>query len=108
MFHTGAMVTLDGTKCRYQNAQTVKVKHSFKWTVIGPGVKGSRPSLDIDGHSVLKTLLVSDLSSHRGQYIFDVKGPKIKDLRPNDFALSADGSRLAVLNNGSVEVFDLH
>lgn len=63
--------------------------------------------MDIDGHTVLRSLLVFDISSHRQPYVLDVKGPKIKDLRPNDFALSPDGSQLAVLNNETVYVFAL-
>ena len=82
----------------------VRSAEGNRFVVPGSRVEGAHPTLDIGGHAVLKTLLVYDLSSNQ-HYVLDVKGPKIKG--EMKFALSPDGSRLAVLNNETVEVFDL-
>jgi hypothetical protein len=74
---------------------------------VAPGIhlEGSHPSLDIGGHNVLKQILAYDLTPGGRHYVLDVKGPRIKG--EMKFALSPDGTRLAVLNNETVEVFDL-
>jgi hypothetical protein len=74
---------------------------------VAPGLKGEGGSevLDINGHVVLKTLLVYDLPPVKQPQVLDVNVPAIKDVM--EFALSPDGSRLAVLNKEIVYVFDI-
>lgn len=68
-------------------------------------VKGRIAALDISGHSLLKQLMLYDVPSRSWSYTLDVKGPNIKDVMK--FALSPDGSRLAVLNGEVLYMFDL-
>jgi hypothetical protein len=68
-------------------------------------VKGAVAPLDIGGHAVLKRILLYDGPPHRRSYTLDVKGPQIKGM--TQFAVSPDGSRLAILNNQSIEVLQL-
>lgn len=67
--------------------------------------KGSVGALDVEGHPVLKQLFVYDIGSHIRTWVLDVKGPRIQ--KEMQFAISPDGSKLAVLNNEFVEMFDL-
>jgi hypothetical protein len=67
--------------------------------------KGGVPSLDIGGHPVLKQIFVYNVGSDIQSTAFEVKGPKVKDQM--QFAISPDGSKLAILNNEFVEVFNL-
>jgi hypothetical protein len=57
------------------------------------------------GHSVLKELLVYDTTPQLRGLIFDVKDTKVRDR--TQFALSPDGSQVAVLNDGVIQVFTL-
>lgn len=59
-------------------------------------LRGAFPALDIGGHLVLKQIAVYDVGDKVRWRRIDVKGPKIKDQM--EFALSPDGSRLAILN----------
>lgn len=68
-------------------------------------LEGKVAAFDIGGHGVLKTILVYDVLSHDKSYALEVKGPKIKD--EMQFAMSPDGSKLAVLNRETVQVFQL-
>lgn len=68
-------------------------------------IKGASLGLDEGGHEALKRIAVYDVKPQVSSYILDVRGPKIKD--EMYFAVSPDGSRIAVLNNGFVEVFSL-
>lgn len=68
-------------------------------------VKGHIAALDIDGHSLLKQILLYDTASRSWSHTLDIRGPNIKDKM--DFALSPDGSRLAVLNNEILYLFAL-
>jgi hypothetical protein len=72
-----------------------------------PGWKttGALPSLDVSGHSVLKKLLVFDVAPQPHTLILDINGAKIQDIAY--FAMSPDGSHLAILNNEIVYVFAL-
>ena len=74
---------------------------------VAPGLKekGGNATLDINGHMVLKTILVYDLPAVKQPQVFDVNVPAIKDVM--QFALSPDGSRLGVLNKEIVYIFDL-
>jgi hypothetical protein len=67
--------------------------------------EGAHPSLDVDGHIVLKGFSVYDLTSPTQPHRFAVKGPTIKD--DMAFAISPNGSKVAVLCNQAVEVFNL-
>jgi hypothetical protein len=68
-------------------------------------LEGQVAALDIGGHGVLKTILVYDVSLHAKSHTLEVKGQKIKD--EMQFAMSPDGSKLAVLSNEFVQVFQL-
>lgn len=74
---------------------------------IFPGWKttGYLPSLDIAGHSVLEKLLVYDTRPQLRGFVLDVKDTKIRDFPL--FALSPDGSLLAVVNEGVIQVLML-
>ena len=65
--------------------------------------KGGNAFFDIDSHSVLKRIVVYDLPSSRAVYTLDAKQRKIKNV--SGVALSPDGSLLAVLTDGVVEVY---
>jgi hypothetical protein len=67
--------------------------------------KGAIRSLDIGGNSILKSLLVYDLLSQVHEFNLNVKGPRIQGQM--QFALSPDGSKLAVLNGETVQLFQL-
>ena len=68
-------------------------------------IKGSFAALDISGHSLLKNIFLYDRPSYKRSYTLNVKGPPIKNLTL--FAISPDGLQLAILNDNSVEVFQL-
>jgi hypothetical protein len=74
-----------------------------RFIAAGTREEGGMAAFDVDGHSVLRKVLVYDLYSQGRTYVLDVKGPKIQDTML--FALSQDGSRLAILNKESVELF---
>jgi hypothetical protein len=67
--------------------------------------KGGVTALDIGAHGELKTISIYDAPFHERSYRLDVKGPKIKELA--QLALSPDGSKLAILYEESVYVFQL-
>ena len=68
---------------------------------------GDFPALDIAGHGVLKKISVYDTPFHTRSYNLDIKGPKITRPPTVEFALSPDGSLLAILENESLRVFQL-
>lgn len=68
-------------------------------------VKGASATLDIGGHSVLSQFLIFDVSPQIRMQALDVKGAKIQD--DIDFAISPDGSKIAILSNEFVQVFQL-
>jgi hypothetical protein len=67
--------------------------------------KGGNAFLDIDSHSVLKRILVYDIPSRQPLYSFDAKSQKVKNV--SGIALSPDGSLMAILTEGVVEVYRL-
>ena len=67
--------------------------------------KGAVPSLDISGHSVLKQFRIFDIGTQIQTQLVDVGGKKIQD--EMQFAISPDGSKLAILSNEFVQVFEL-
>jgi hypothetical protein len=67
--------------------------------------KGGVAALDIGAHGELKTISVYDAPFHERSYRLEVKGPKIKELA--QLALSPDGSKLAILYDESVYLFQL-
>lgn len=68
-------------------------------------IKGHIAALDVSGHGVLKQILVYDAPFERRSYTLELKS----NIKENNtlFALSPDGSRLAILNNEIVEVVKL-
>jgi len=76
-----------------------------RFVIPGCEAKGAVASLDIGGHSVLKRIILYDMRSEVRSCTLDIKGPKIQD--EMQFAVSPDGSKLAILNKGFVEVFQL-
>jgi hypothetical protein len=91
--------------CNYVLACAIVSAHENRLIVAGFRPKGGSVALDIGGYSVLNKILVYDVSFDGRPRIFDVGGPKIKD--PDHWALSPDGSKLAVLEGESVEVLQL-
>jgi hypothetical protein len=67
--------------------------------------KGGSKSFDITSYNVLKRIEIYDLQNPHLSYMLDVKERKIKDL--SGVALSPDGSLLAILVDGVVEVYQL-
>jgi len=67
--------------------------------------KGGSAFFDIDSHSMLKRIVIYDLLSGQAEYTLDAKQQKIKDV--SGVALSPDGSLLAILTDGVVEVYQL-
>lgn len=68
-------------------------------------IKGRIAALDVGGHGVLKKLLIYDAPFKSRSYTLELK-PSIKEGNTL-FALSPDGSRLAILNNEMVELINL-
>lgn len=68
-------------------------------------LKGAAPAMDISGNLVLKQIAIYDLADDVKWRKIDVKGPRIKGQM--EFALSPDGSELAVLNNQFIQLFQL-
>jgi hypothetical protein len=68
---------------------------------------GDFPALDIAGRGVLKKISIYDAPFQTRAYNLEVKGPKITRPPAVDFALSPDGSLLAVLHGESVYLFQL-
>jgi hypothetical protein len=67
--------------------------------------KGGSEILDIDYHSVLKRIMVFDIPNRQCVYTLDAKKQKIKTI--SGLALSPDGSLMAILEDGIVEVYRL-
>jgi hypothetical protein len=65
--------------------------------------KGGSAFLDIDYHSVLKRIVVYDLPSRQAVYTLDAKQQKVKNV--SAVALSPNGSLLAILIDGVVQVY---
>jgi hypothetical protein len=71
---------------------------------------GKVQALDIGGHGDLKTIAVYDAPFHERSYKLEVKGPKIRSISDKSvaqLALSPDGSKLAILYEESVYLFQL-
>ena len=68
--------------------------------------KGGVAALDISAHGELKTISIYDAPFHERSYKLGVTGPKIKD-QGTQLALSPDGSKLAILYDESVYLFQL-
>lgn len=72
--------------------------------------KGGFAALDIGAHGELSTISVYDAPFRERSYLLAVKGPKIKSASEKSvarLALSPDGSKLAILYDESVYVFQL-
>jgi hypothetical protein len=72
--------------------------------------KGGFAALDIGAHGELNTISVYDAPFRERSYLLAVKGPKIKsasDKSVAQLALSPDGSKLAILYEESVYLFQL-
>ncbi len=67
--------------------------------------KGGVAALDIGAHGELKTISVYDAPFHERTYRLEVKGPKIGELA--QLTLSPDGSKLAILYEETVYLFQL-
>ncbi len=68
-------------------------------------LKGSVPALDAGGYQLLQTILLYDAPFHALSFVLNVEGPRIKGL--TQFAISPDGSKLAILNDEAIEVLPL-
>ena len=67
--------------------------------------KGGFAALDIGAHGELKTFSVYDAPFHKRSYKLDVKAPRIRETAK--LALSPDGSKLVILYQESVYLFQL-
>lgn len=67
--------------------------------------KGGSAFLDVDYHSVLKRIVVYDLPSRQAVFTLDAKQQKIKNV--SGVALSPDGSMMAIMTDGVVEVYQI-
>jgi len=67
--------------------------------------KGAVKGLDISSHPVLKQVFVYDIGPQIHSKTLEVKGPKIQNEML--FAISPDGSKLAILSDEFVETFAL-
>lgn len=65
--------------------------------------RGGSSFFDVSSHSVLKRILVYDMSSRKPVYTLEAKKQNIKDI--SGLALSPDGSLMAILADGVVEVY---
>jgi hypothetical protein len=70
----------------------------FQW-------KGGVAALDIGAHGELKAISIYDAPFHEQSYRLEVKGPKIRE--QVKLALSPDGSKLAILYDESIYLFQL-
>lgn len=68
-------------------------------------LKGSSPVLDMGGYQLLQKIYIYDAPFHEVGFVLEVGGPKSRGLTP--FAVSPDGSKLAILNDESIEVLQL-
>lgn len=78
---------------------------SRRFVIPGFTVIGKTPALDIGGHGELRTVSVYDAPFHERSYRLEVKRVRIGEFAK--LALSPDGSKLAVLYNETVYVFQL-
>jgi hypothetical protein len=76
-----------------------------RFAVPACSLEGAVGGLDVEGGAVLKTIFLYDRPFNKRTYTLEVHGPKIVNL--SLMALSPDGSLLAVLNNESVETFQM-
>ena len=67
--------------------------------------KGGSALFDISSHSVLKRIVIYDLSTRQAIYTLDAKQQQMSDV--SGAALSPDGSLMAILTDGIVEVYRL-
>jgi hypothetical protein len=67
--------------------------------------KGGVAALDVGAHGELKRISVYDAPFHERAYSLDIKGAKIKEMA--QLSLSPDGSKLAILYDESVYLFQL-
>ena len=68
--------------------------------------KGKMPAFDISGKVLLEAVSVFRLPLEAAGSLLKLGGPKIEGF--TQMAISPNGSKLAILNNESIELFDLH
>jgi hypothetical protein len=68
--------------------------------------KGGNTFSDVGSHSVLKRIVVYDLPSGQAIYTLDAKRQNIRDV--SGVALSPNGSLMAILTDGVVEVYRIY
>jgi hypothetical protein len=81
---------------------------SHRFVAPSCSVEGAIEILDVGGRAVLRRIFIYDNSADSSEgwsYSLAVNGPAIKG--QTGFAISPDGQRFALLNNGSVELFQL-
>jgi hypothetical protein len=67
--------------------------------------EGGSAFFDVSSHSVQKRIVVYDIPKRQEVYAFDAKSLNVKSA--SGVALSPDGSRLALLTEGVVQVYQL-
>jgi hypothetical protein len=68
-------------------------------------LKGKVSALDVGGSQLLQRIFLYDVPFDRTSFVLDVEGPAVKGL--TQFAVSPDGTRLAILNDEALEVLQL-
>jgi hypothetical protein len=66
-------------------------------------MKGGSEFLDLSSHQILKRVQIYDVATLGSLFVLDEKSVNLQSV--SDFGLSPDGSRLAILRDGFIEVY---
>lgn len=110
--HELRVVGTDGTVVLNESLRKKETVWSGKYSVNGQRIafpigeyRGGVPRLDISSHAVLKRIVIYDIPSRRWVAKLDKKVGGLKYLA--GYALSPDGTRMAVLRDRYVEVYPI-
>ena len=108
--HPWKLLQTDGTtvfteSAPFEGSMAIRSASGQRFMVPFFQSKGGFPALDISAHGELKTIAVYDAPFHTRSYKLKMIGPTIKD--DTQFALSPDGSLLAILYDESIYLFHL-
>jgi len=109
LLQTDSKVILTGT-APFEGSTAIVSAGGQRFVVPFFKLTGRVEALDIGGHGELKTISIYDAPFHERSYQFEVKGPKIRSFSDRSLAqlaLSPDGSKLAILYDESVYLFQL-
>lgn len=109
LFDADGEVVLNEKLGSHEFTNITEMRHSSNGRQVAVPIftsKGGSEMLDIGPHSVLKRVMVYDLTTRRFVYKLDAKKEKIKSL--SGLAVSPDGSLLAVLADGVLRAYRFH